>query len=454
MSSGKPKILIVFARSGGATSTRFGGFVKRIVQNGGFSYADVDYVALESLLFHIADGARAQVSDPESGIRLSSYSFVYFKSWQAMPEQAAAAAHYLEGMGIPYADEQVRHEYIAKTTNQMAMWAQGVPVPETVWGSRSVMKRYLKRRSTQYPLVIKAVHGQKGNHNYLIHTAKEAVDVIDTSERDMMIQQFIPNDGDYRIGVYGHKARWAIYRKSGGTSHLNNTSAGGTAVYIDNKNVPAAIKTVAEAAAKACDLAISGVDVVEHKDTKQLFVFEANQGSQIVTGAFSDTNMKAFDAGIKSLVMHKPPRAKRQRKSVIGRRADVSVRVGEGTITLLAKVDTGAYQSAIDAIDVTLHSDKEGREYLAYTIKSHTPGQSDLRCTTYDFGKAGIVSSLGVGEMRYVVPMDVTIHGKTYPARVTLANRSTQKCPMLLGRVLLAGNFIVNVEYSNIEESV
>src|SRR5690349_2922330 len=97
----KPKVLIIFAKSGTETSTRYGGFVKRIKKNGGFKYADVDYVALEDMLFRTMDDGRAKVHDPIRKINLAHYSFVYFKSWQSMPTLAASAGFYLQGMGIP-----------------------------------------------------------------------------------------------------------------------------------------------------------------------------------------------------------------------------------------------------------------------------------------------------------------------------------------------------------------
>ena len=449
MTPKRPKILIVFAKQGTDTSTRFGGFVKRIQKAGGFAYGDVDYVALESLRFVIEDENTAQIYDPVSGVDLQNYDFVYFKSWQSMPVLASSAALYLEAMGITYADHQVRHEFSTKTSNQMAMWANHVPVPATVWGSQSVLLQYITDESTVFPLIIKAVYSEKGRDNFLAKTRKEAQQILEDASHDMMIQEFIPNDGDYRIGVYGHKARWAIYRKSGGTSHLNNTSAGGTAIHVSIDTIDIAMRKIAEAAAAACDLAVSGVDVVQNSQTGKLYVFEANQGSQIVTGAFSDTNMLAFDEGIKSMVMRRYANVQPEQKTIIGRRVVVEVVADSGISRMLAKVDTGAYQSSIDAVDVALHVDEEGREYLTYTLQSRQGDGEPMRIKTYDFGRARVQSSIGEAQMRYVVPMTLSILGKNYETRVTLADRSKNKCQILLGRTFLAGKFLVNVEYSN-----
>lgn len=62
----------------------------------------------------------------------------------------------------------------------------------------------------------------------------------------MLVQKFIRNNGDWRIGVYGHVARWAIYRQNSGASHLNNTSAGGVATNISINKVPLKVRQLAE----------------------------------------------------------------------------------------------------------------------------------------------------------------------------------------------------------------
>jgi glutathione synthase/RimK-type ligase-like ATP-grasp enzyme len=444
----KPKVLILFAREASQSSTKYAGFIKRIQKNGGFAYADVACAALENLIFHIQNKQVARVYDPINKIDLSSYDFVYLKSWQSMPELAGSVAHYLEGKGIPYADHQARHEYIAKTTNYMAMWAHGVSIPETVWGTKKMLLHYVDALSeAQFPVIIKAVHGQKGKDNYLIRSQEEARTLLETTEINMVIQQFIPNDGDYRIGVYGHKSRWAIYRRSGGTSHLNNTSAGAVASNLPIHEVPKAVLRIAEAAAEACDLAISGVDVVEDKVTHELYVFEANQGSQIVTGAFTDTNMAAFDEGIKSLVARRYTNgvSNAKRLHVIGRRTRATIHTETGRLTVQAKVDSGAYQSAIDAMNVALKTDDSGKEFVYYELYDRETERM-LPVRSYDFGRASIRSSTGHIDVRYVVPMTIEIGSKEYNTRVTLANRTKQKSQMLIGRQLLRGNFLVNVE--------
>lgn len=454
MATKQPRILFIFAKHGSDTSTRFGGFIKRIKKNGGFKYADVDYVALEDLLFQVKGPGKARVFDPVRKIDLKDFNFVYFKSWQSMPELASAAARYLEAMGIPYADYQARQSLTTKTTNYMAHWAQGISVPATTWGSNTALLAYIKRIRLTYPLIIKASDGEKGKDNFLVHTRKEAVEVMKNAQVDMLLQQFIPNDGDYRIGVYGNRARWAIFRRSGGTSHLNNTSAGGVAEFIEINDLDPAIIKLAEQACAASELAIAGVDVVQDKHTKELYVFEANQGSQIVTGVFTESNMKAFDEGIKAMVVHNDLRSRRTARQFIGRDTKVDIlNSDEQLFSVYAKVDTGAYQSSIHAEKIELRTDEKGREYVYYALKDpHNNVVHEIK--TYEFWRALIKNSFGEEQERFVVPMSLRILGVQYETRVSLADRTTQKYLLLIGRKLLQGNFIVNVELSELGEEL
>lgn len=451
MPKSKPRILFVFARRGSDNSTRFGGFARRIAKNGGLSYTDYDSVALEDLIFRIYDDKKARVFDKEHAINVSKYTFVYFKSWQSMPEEAASLAHYLGSVGIPYVDTQVRHEYIAKTTNQMAMWAAGVAVPASIWGASGQLRDYVSRTKLNYPIIIKAVHGQKGKDNYLAKTRGEALGILDSAEAPMMVQEFIPNDGDFRVGVYGSVARWAIYRRSGDKSHLNNTSAGGTAELVEVSDLPQGVAKLAEGAAKACDLEISGVDVVIHRDTGKLYIFEANQGSQIVTGAFSESNMMAFDEGLRSMLSRRIKKAKTNRKKMVGRRELVQiVHPDSGVkIPLIAKLDTGAYQSAMDAVDIEELIGDDGSPVLNYSIVNPYTGQP-VRFETKDFGRVRVFSSTGHYDHRYVVPVEMLIKGVAYSTRISLAKRTNHKTAVLIGRTLIAGNFVVDVEYSGV----
>ena len=56
-----------------------------------------------------------------------------------------------------------------------------------------------------------------------------------------------------------------------------------------------------------------------------------------------------------------------------------------------------------------------------------------------------VKNSFGQIENRYIIKTKITLFGKKYLTDVALSNRSTMKFPVLIGRKLLGGRFIVDV---------
>ncbi len=68
--------------------------------------------------------------------------------------------------------------------------------------------------------------------------------------------------------------------------------------------------------------------------------------------------------------------------------------------------------------------------------------------TFEQFETREVTSSNGIKEERYMVKLLVKMDGRSIRARFTLANRSTQKYPVLIGRNVLRGKFVVDIKHS------
>ncbi len=113
--------------------------------------------------------------------------------------------------------------------------------------------------------------------------------------------------------------------------------------------------------------------------------------------------------------------------------------LGEDIIT--ARIDTGAQTSAIWASEIGFEKDQLrvvffGEGHPAYTGKSLYFDQ---------FSRTKVISSNGQSELRYKIPLRIVIGGKIIRSRFTLADRSAQRYPVLVGRNTLRGKFIVDV---------
>lgn len=113
-----------------------------------------------------------------------------------------------------------------------------------------------------------------------------------------------------------------------------------------------------------------------------------------------------------------------------------------GYLGVYAKVDTGAKTSAIWASNVF---ERDGG--LAFTLfgEGH-PLYTGEELFVSQFSRVVVASSIGAEQGRYKVVFLVKLRGKKIRAAFTLADRSKQAYPVLIGRNVLRGKFLVDVK--------
>lgn len=112
-----------------------------------------------------------------------------------------------------------------------------------------------------------------------------------------------------------------------------------------------------------------------------------------------------------------------------------------------AKVDTGAYTSAIHCsnIHVVEEPGKDPRLHVQLLDPSH-PDFDGRPLEFADFTLRDIKSSNGDVQERYVIRAVMRIFGEDFDTEFSLSDRSDMKYPVLLGRRLLRqGRFLVDV---------
>lgn len=136
---------------------------------------------------------------------------------------------------------------------------------------------------------------------------------------------------------------------------------------------------------------------------------------------------------------------------IIGRSEPITFVGYEQLAAIPAKVDTGAYRSAIHAENI--HLDDAGR--LHFTLFAGHPTCADCatEIVTNKFSKASISNSFGDTEERYEVTMKVKIGPKIFNGSFSLANRAKKIYPILLGRKLLNGRFLVDTAFTGISRT-
>lgn len=108
-----------------------------------------------------------------------------------------------------------------------------------------------------------------------------------------------------------------------------------------------------------------------------------------------------------------------------------------------AKIDTGADSSSIWANaqlkrDGSLEVVFFAPESPFYTGDVHTYGKDEYEVTR-------VSNSFGQREVRYKLWLSIVVNGRRIRGSFTLADRATKLYPILLGRRLLNGKFLVDV---------
>jgi hypothetical protein len=139
-------------------------------------------------------------------------------------------------------------------------------------------------------------------------------------------------------------------------------------------------------------------------------------------------------------------KSKLHKKLIIGR-TDVIDFPDLGLSNVRAKVDTGAYTSAIHCYKVSVVKGK-----ITFYLPAHR-NEKHQKFTTEQFELKAIKNSFGQTEKRYVIKTRVVLFGKTFKTEFSLADREQMRYPVLLGRKLLRNRFLVDVSLENVSYS-
>ncbi len=111
-------------------------------------------------------------------------------------------------------------------------------------------------------------------------------------------------------------------------------------------------------------------------------------------------------------------------------------------LAIPARIDTGAKTSSVWASNIS-----ESNGVLTFELlggdSEHYTGQV---LSTKQYETRVIASSNGAKEERYVIKLLVEIKDRRVRASFSLANRASQTYPVLVGRNVLRGKFIIDVK--------
>lgn len=134
---------------------------------------------------------------------------------------------------------------------------------------------------------------------------------------------------------------------------------------------------------------------------------------------------------------------KKPKIKLIGRREFVSFPLLEIN-KVEAKIDTGAYTCSIHCNNIILKTEGE-KQILTFQLLD------DKTYCFEEFTRKKIKNSFGEMEERFIIKTLIVIGGKKIKTTISLSDRESMRYPVLIGRRLLKGKFIIDVNliYTN-----
>jgi hypothetical protein len=119
------------------------------------------------------------------------------------------------------------------------------------------------------------------------------------------------------------------------------------------------------------------------------------------------------------------------------------------TLPVEAKVDTGAFRTAVHCIDCSEVTTDQGQVLRAHFCFD---GENTIVHDFTTYHQRVVRSSFGDSEMRYCVLMTIRIGGKKIKSQVTLTDRSDMRYHILLGRKTLYKKYLVDVSRIHVKK--
>jgi len=219
--------------------------------------------------------------------KADDYDVLFFRTTGKHWEEVDLIINSITRDDVVVIDPLVRYgkpDMACKAWQMLMLEKAGIEVPKTIYGSLWYL--YEKTKDLTFPLIIKGSGGDRGTRVFKVDNLVEMEKLVrdlrksETDEgKRYMLQEYIPNDGDFRVLVLGDKVLGVMKRSSQSVAEFkNNYSAGGK---VEVAELPEEIKQLALKAAKVCGLAVAGVDVAfRDNDLKKPIIWEVNKGPQ------------------------------------------------------------------------------------------------------------------------------------------------------------------------------
>lgn len=227
---------------------------------------------------------------------LKDFDGWYFRSVGSELEWSKLLQMYARKHNIPMVDEYLKTEGPLRRFKSIMTWQlleAGVNYPKSAYvESLADLKKELL--NWQFPAIVKLSQGGRhGMGTFWIREMDDIEKLIHVLEgrrekaklnneklvpmRGFLIQEYIRNDGDYRVMTVGYKCIGGFKRQVKEEKLILNKSQGNS---VAVKDLPAEVIEIAERAAKVLEVEVAGTDIIRDLETGKLYIVEVNEAPQ------------------------------------------------------------------------------------------------------------------------------------------------------------------------------
>ena len=295
------QVLIIGSRNSGSKNNP-DDIARFIAQND----AQVTTVHWEDLVFSVKSGVVA-ITAGDVDVLSAETDLVVAVGWykngkkSVYRDVAFALALALKNRSIRFWNSEMAYQRSTTKLSAMVQLAlEGVPVPDTTFSldTRKALATY-----ETYPYVIKAIAASRGESNYLIENEAQLAEA-NLSEGFFLIQPFLENDHDLRVICFGGKPTLVLRRsrQENADTHMNNTSQGGNADWLELSSLTPELLTLSEKVCMIMGREMAGIDLIPDSSSSVGYsCLEVNAVPQLTSGTDSDKKLTAFAQAVRDL---------------------------------------------------------------------------------------------------------------------------------------------------------
>ena len=133
---------------------------------------------------------------------------------------------------------------------------------------------------------------------------------------------------------------------------------------------------------------------------------------------------------------------------IIGRSEKMAI--ADLVLNVPVKIDTGAYRSSIHCTSVR-EVKKDTGNILRVQLLGHPCSPVIYKMEFDDYKRVTITNSFGQAEERYEIKLRIKLGPRVLTSSFTLADRSKNLFPVLIGRKIIKGRYLVDVARAGVD---